>query len=109
MKFLFVTVHVLFNLILGLLFFYVICLWYVGIVSTAQDLGLVLADTTLDEGTGIGFLLISFIVSLIYLPTLIFVNRAFYKKLNMKKKHYYLTLSVSFLVGLLLISFFQLT
>jgi hypothetical protein len=108
MKFFFVSVGVLLNFILGLLFFYVICFWILGVPYTAQDLGLVFVDPNSEKGDGILFLSIALFISLFYFPISILANRALYKKAKMKKKYYFLTLSLSFLIGFLLITFIQL-
>lgn len=108
MKFIFVSVEALLNFILGLLFFYVICFWILGIPYTAQDLGLAFVDPNSEQGDGILFLLIALFISLFYFPLLIFANRALYKKIKMKKRYYFLTLSLSFLIGFSLIPFLQL-
>ncbi|SFG85652.1 hypothetical protein SAMN02982927_03006 [Sporolactobacillus nakayamae] len=108
MKFIFVSVEFLLNFILGLLFFYVICLWILGIPYTAQDLGLAFVDPNSEKGDGILFLAIALFISLFYFPLLIFANRALYQKIKMKKKYYFLILFFSFLVGFSLITFLQL-
>jgi hypothetical protein len=105
MKFFVVSIGFLFNFMLGILFFYVICLWSLGIPYTIQDLGLVMFDISLDEGTGIAFLLFALIVSIIYFPVLIFVNKTLYKKLQMTKTFFCLTFSLSFFIGLILMTF----
>ncbi|WP_028982902.1 hypothetical protein [Sporolactobacillus terrae] len=86
MKFTFVSVEVLLNFILGLLFFYVICFWILGIPYTAQDLGLAFVDPNSEKGDGILFLAIALFISLFYFSLLIFVNRALYQNANVNKK-----------------------
>jgi len=94
---------ILLNLFFGSLFFIVLLLWVFGISFTAQDLGLILVDPSLDSGTGFPFLIIAFLGTLLYFPIPFFYNRYIYKIWSLSKSKFYSFFVTSFLTGLLIV------
>lgn len=92
---------ILLNLLFGSAFFPVLMLWIFGLSFTAQDLGLILVDSSLDSGTGFPFLVIAILGTFLYFPIPFFYNRSIYKKFIISKTKYYSFFIAAFTVGFL--------
>jgi len=101
MKQLNLPIFILLNLLFGSVFFLVLILWIFGLSFTAQDLGFILVDPSLDNGTGFPFLLIAILGTFLYFPIPFFYNRSIYKKLLISKTKFYSFFITAFTVGFL--------
>lgn len=98
MKTLYVLISGLFNFIFGFLFFFVGASWLMTYIYIGESLGWII-DPTLDEGLLVVFMILSIVSSAIYFPTLIFVNKNFWTKLQMKKLNFITFMSIIFILG----------
>ena len=64
----------------------------------AEPLGWII-DPTLDEGLLGAFMILSIAASVVYFPTLIFVNKLFWTKLQMEKLNFFTLISIFFILG----------
>jgi len=101
MKLFNLPIFFLLNLLFGSVFFLVLILWIFGLSFTAQDLGIILVDPSLDSGTGLPFLLIAILGTFLYFPIPFFYNRSIYKKLLISKTKFYSLFITAFTVGFL--------
>lgn len=92
---------VLFNIICGCLFVFVIAPWIMTYIYMAEAFGIIL-DPTLYEGLFLVFLFIAIAVSITYFPILIFGNIYLNKKLQMGRKYFIILISIVFIVSFFL-------
>ncbi|PFK37433.1 hypothetical protein COI93_15175 [Bacillus cereus] len=99
MKKLWLATTVFLNFIFGFLFTYAL-LWLLITVYSINCLFNGCSDMVGEEWVGIIMgMVITFIISTILFPVIIFTNRKFLHVVRMRKKHYFLVISPFFILG----------
>ncbi|MBO1627087.1 hypothetical protein [Bacillus arachidis] len=95
------AISVFLNFIFGFLFTYAL-LWLLITVYSINCLFNGCSDMVGEEWVGIIMgMVITLIISGLLLPAIIFTNRKFLHVVKVKKKHYFLVISLSFVLGTL--------